>query len=224
MKARLKPRFNLPTLVTLTAPTCAGKSYLLEEMVRRLGFTRIISTTDRQPRAGEVDGLHYHFMPTEESIAMEQAGRFAELVTYNGVRYGVTHDEMADKMSRLAPPLVILEPSGLEIYRKYCASHGWKLFSIYVSTEESVRLQRLATRTTDDLVKLIGDTSKLNAEGVRKIIDTNNMRMKAIFDMERTWISKCSWDLVVNGTDVERALSDIALGMENRNHRFYIYE
>ena len=215
-------RFNLPTLVTLTAPTCAGKSFLLEAMVERLGFNRITSTTDRAPRAGEIDGLHYHFLNTEDSKAMEAAGKFAELVNYNGVRYGVTHDEMADKMSRLAPPMVILEPSGLEIYRKYCSQHGWKVFSIYVSTEESVRLQRLTDRTVADVIKSLRSNQPVEA-AVTKVIDANNKRMKAVFDQERSWITKASWDLIVDGTDVERALNDIAKSIEIRNRRSAIY-
>lgn len=215
-------RFNLPTLVTLTAPTCAGKSFLLEEMESRLVFNRVVSTTDRDARAGEIDGLHYHFLTTEESEAMEAADRFAELVTYNGVRYGVTHDEMADKMSRLAPPMVILEPSGLEIYRKYCSQHGWKVFSIYVSTEESVRLQRLTDRTVADVIKSLRSNQPVEA-AVTKVIDANNKRMKAVFDQERSWITKASWDLIVDGTDVERALNDIAKSIEIRNRRSAIY-
>jgi len=215
-------RFNLPTLVTLTAPTCAGKSFLLEEMESRLGFNRVVSTTDRDARAGEIGGVHYHFLTTEESKAMEAADKFAELVTYNGVRYGVTHDEMADKMSRLAPPMVILEPSGLEIYRKYCSQHGWKVFSIYVSTEESVRLQRLTDRTVTDVIKSLRANHPVEA-AVTKVIDANNKRMKAVFDQERSWITKASWDLIVDGTDVERALNDIAKSIEIRNRRSDIY-
>ena len=215
-------RFNLPTLVTLTAPTCAGKSFLLEEMASRLGFNRVVSTTDRDARAGEIGGVHYHFLTTEESEAMEAADRFAELVTYNGVRYGVTHDEMADKMSRLAPPMVILEPSGLEIYHKYCSQHGWKVFSIYVSTEESVRLQRLTDRTVADVIKSLRSNHPVEA-AVTKVIDANNKRMKAVFDQERSWITKASWDLIVDGTDVERALNDIAKSIEIRNRRSDIY-
>lgn len=215
-------RFNLPTLVTLTAPTCAGKSFLLEEMESRLGFNRVVSTTDRDARAGEIDGLHYHFLTTEESKAMEAADKFAELVTYNSVRYGVTHDEMADKMSRLAPPMVILEPSGLEIYRKYCSQHCWKVFSIYVSTEESVRLQRLTDRTVADVIKSLRSNQPVEA-AVTKVIDANNKRMKAVFDQERSWITKASWDLIVDGTDVERALNDIAKSIEIRNRRSDIY-
>src|SRR5574343_611161 len=113
-------KFTTPTLITLTAPSCAGKSYLLEQLVNPLvgGCERIVSTTDRPPRAGEDEGVHYFFISTEQSKQMEAEGKFAELVTYNGVRYGVTHEEMEQKMMADAPPIVIRVPKGVEIYRK----------------------------------------------------------------------------------------------------------
>ncbi len=227
----MSPCFNLPTLVTLTAPTCAGKSYLLELLVERLKFNRIVSTTDRAPRADEVDGVHYHFISTKESKAMEAGGKFAELVTYNGVRYGVTHDEMADKMRRSEPPIVILEPSGVDIYREYCAKHNWRMFSIYVLAEESVRLERLNERTSQDIIRSLNVLQKNDAATpenvlgvVRKEVATNNKRMKAIFNQERVWITMKSWDLVVNGTDANRAIDDIVMAIASRNSRSQIFE
>lgn len=227
------PRFTAPTLVTLTAPTCAGKNFLLEELVSQFGFGRIVSTTDRPPRDGEIDGLHYFFISTEQSKEMEAEDEFAELVTYNGVRYGVTHEEMALKMHDYRPPMVILEPSGLEIYREYCAKNGWQLFSIFVSTPESIRLERLAGRTTADIVQRMNrgssrvmgsDEAQVElAKDLNKIVTRNNARLKAIVEEERGWQSKANWDAIVDGTNVGKALETVALGVRNRNQRQDIY-
>lgn len=217
-------RFELPTLVTLTAPSCAGKSYLLEELVSQLGFIRLISTTDRAPRAGEVEGLHYFFLSTEESKAREARGEFAELVNYNGVRYGVTHDEMSRKMVNSSPPIVILEPNGLEIYRKYCNDRGWKLFSIFVSAPESVRMDRLVTRTASDIVESYEAGGELDRDAVYRIIEANNKRVKAVCDQERNWFAKAKWDVIVDGTDMRSAIESIKHGIANRNARTDVYE
>jgi len=225
-------KFNLPTLVTLTAPTCAGKSYLLEALVDRLGFTRLVSTTDRTPRDGEVEGVHYFFISTEQSKQMEAEGKFAELVTYNGTRYGVMHEEMRKKVSTsLPPPIVILEPKGLEIYHKYCSVHGWKLFSIYVETPEQVRLQRLVERTTVDVMKAAAqahgftrEEAALNARiTIEKVISTSHKRLQAILEQERNWSHKHHWDVIVDGTNLEKALADIEYGIKYRNARTDIY-
>lgn len=208
--------FTRPTLVTLTAPTCAGKNFLLEALAER-GFERIVSTTDRAPRAGEVEGVHYQFITTDQSKALEANGMFAELVTYNGTRYGVTDAEMDRKMVGDKPPMVILEPSGLDIYKPYCASRGWDVFSIYVHTPEDVRLQRLVNRTSDDIFNIVygGETSntKETFKKIQKIVGVNNKRLQAVFEQERGWITKNFWSVIVTGTDVNVALGQIEQGI-----------
>ena len=212
--------FTRPTLVTLTAPTCAGKSHLLEALAL-VGFERIVSTTDRAPRAGEIEGVHYHFITTEQSKRLEANNMFAELVTYNGTRYGVTHDEMNRKMSGNKPPMVILEPTGLGIYRQYCASKGWGVFSIYVQTPEDVRLQRLVNRTSDDIFNIVygGETSntKETFKKIQKIVGVNNKRLQAVFEQECRWLTTNIWDVQADGTNLDRAMEQIQLGIKAFN-------
>lgn len=211
--------FTRPTLVTLTAPTCGGKNYLLEALIEKYGFNRIVSTTDRAPRAGEIHGLHYDFISTAASMDTEAAGDFAELVTYNGVRYGVTNQEMAAKMSSDRPPIVILEPSGLNMYRKYCATAGWGLFSIFISTPEPVRIARLASRTAADVLSVIASAPAHTGAhaAVEKVLRQNNARLAAIVDLERAWSQTNSWDAVVDGEDLQKALHCVELGIHNFN-------
>jgi guanylate kinase len=221
--------FNLPTLVTITAPSCAGKNHLLEAMVRS-GFGRIVSTTDRAPREGEIEGLHYFFISTEKSKQMEADGEFAELITYNGTRYGVTKAEMTLKLAAdMPPPIVILEPQGLTEYRKFCDANRYMMFSVYVETQESVRLQRLVDRTTNELIQavysLANNTNSLAiATRMRKIVATNNSRLKEILSSERLWSHANRWDAIVDGTDVTKALMQIGQGVKNRNARSDIYK
>ncbi len=210
-------KFNHPTLITLTAPSCAGKSFLLEELVTA-GCNRIVSTTDRMPRKGEIEGTHYFFIDTPLSMSMEEIGQFAELVTYNGVRYGVTHQEMETKMADGRPPIVILEPQGVEIYRKYCGSKGWSLFSVYVETQESIRLERLVRRTSLDIAGSSG-----GYDDIHKIVAANNKRLKAILEQERSWGSTNRWDAIVDGTNIEKAMASIEQGIKYRNSRPEMY-
>lgn len=227
--------FTKPTLVTITAPTCAGKSFLMEELEQVNGLTRLVSTTDRAPRHNEREGVDYFFISTAESQRLEREDLFAELVTYNGVRYGVTHQEMEGKMSDLdSPPMVILEPSGLEIYRRYCASKGWGMFSIFVSTVESIRLERLVDRTTSDLMRVVGEFNLDDDQAIPGrmnylqykmscIVEVNNKRLKAVLDQERLWQGRANWDVVVDGTDVVKAVRDIGVAIKSRNARSAVY-
>jgi guanylate kinase len=207
-------KFDRPTLLTITAPTCSGKNYLLEALEARLGFTRIVSTTTRPMRTGEVEGRDYFFIDTPRSIELETFGQFAELIEFRGVRYGVTHGEMDRKMAGSAPPMLILEPQGVAIYKKICAQNNWDVYTVYVSTVEFERIRRLAARTSSEALLTNGDKAKM-----KKVIDTHTDRLLSITGEERQWSNTNIWDAIVPGDDIEKALDYIERGVKYRNQR-----
>jgi guanylate kinase len=220
--------FKRPTLVSITAPTCAGKNYLAEVLFAN-GFNRLVSTTDRAPRAGEIEGVHYFFITTEQSKLKEQYDLFAELITYNGVRYGVTKEEMERKTAvGLPPPVVILEPQGVFEYRKYCQANGIDMFRIFIDTAESVRLARLAKRGAADVIAALknvtfdhapaeGEADAVALEAVANVMKVNNKRVMAIIEQERTWDTAHLWHSIVDGEDTDVALAQIKADIEYRN-------
>jgi guanylate kinase len=207
-------KFDRPTLVTITAPTCSGKNYLMEALERELGFTRIVSTTTRPMRVGETQGVDYDFISLARSIELETFGQFAELIEFRGVRYGVTHGEMDRKMLNKAPPMVILEPQGLAAYKKICTENNWDVYTVYVSTVESERIRRLSARTANEALLTNGDPVKM-----KKVIDTHTDRLLSITTEERAWSNTNIWDAVVPGDDLNKALDYIRQGVAYRNRR-----
>lgn len=207
-------KFDRPTLITITAPTCSGKNYLMEAFERELGFERIVSTTTRPMRAGEVQGVDYDFISLARSIELETFGMFAELIEFRGVRYGVTHGEMDRKMSNKTPPMVILEPQGLAAYKKICFENGWDVYTVYVSTSEPERIRRLSARTAVESLLSNGDPAKMT-----KIVNTHTDRLLSITGEERRWSNTTTWDAIVPGDDLNKALDYIRQGVKYRNQR-----
>ncbi|GAB4267381.1 MAG: guanylate kinase [Deferrisomatales bacterium] len=75
----------------LSAPSGAGKSTLIRELRRRVeGLAFSVSHTTRRPRAGEVDGVDYHFVDRAAFERMIGEGAFAEWAEVHGNLYG-TH-------------------------------------------------------------------------------------------------------------------------------------
>lgn len=227
-------KFDRPTLVTLTAPTCSGKSHLLNALTAEGRFSRIVSTTTRAKRPGEVDGVDYHFIDTETSRKMEANGEFFELITFNGTRYGVTNDEMETKMTGDAAPIVILEPQGLEIYQQKCREHGWDTFSVYVHVTEKVQLDRLlrrslqaSWRSVDALNPAPGRFTQIffetGSEETKKalasVIGEHQRRLLSITGDERRWLNMFTWDAIVPGDSVEKAAEMIGTGIKWRNRK-----
>lgn len=203
--------FDKPTLITITAPTCSGKTFLIETLQAR-GYSRIVGFTTRAPRDGEVDGKDYYFLTRFEAQELEDKGLLAETAEFRGNRYGVTHEEMAKKMSGGDfPPVLILEPQGLESYITYCAENGYDIFKVYVTVTEQKKLDRLNARTAQDLLQVDDEDSIL------RLVKSHTDRALSITGDERTWLSKHTWDAVVPGDDLQKAIDMIELGIEWRN-------
>ena len=204
-------KFIRPTLVTITAPTCSGKNFLRDAIEREFGWKRIVSTTTRPQRNGEVEGEDYHFISVERSMELEDVGALAELITFRGTRYGVTHREMDSKMDAELPPMVILEPQGLEIYKTMCADNGWDIFTIYISVVEDVRIARLNHRTISDILD--------NAVNLKKIVATHTDRLLSITGDERRWSNSSAWDAILPGDNVVKALDGLKIAVNWRNRK-----
>ena len=206
-------KFNKPTLITITAPTCSGKNFLMEALQTELNFNRIVSTTTREKRDGEIEGVDYYFISELESVLKERDAQFAELVTFRGTRYGVTHTEMNGKMSGPNPPMVILEPNGVEIYEKMCIANGWDIFKIYIHTVESVRLERLLNRTIKDFM------AAATVDAGNKVLKTHIDRTLSIVGDERRWSQSNSWNAIIPGDNIKVALAIVEYGIAWRNKR-----
>lgn len=70
------------------------------------------SVTTRAPRAGERDGVDYHFLDPEEFARRVDAGLFLEHATYSGNRYGTLRAEVEERTARGAPVLLEIEVQG----------------------------------------------------------------------------------------------------------------
>lgn len=185
-------------LVTLTATSCSGKSFLFDYIRDEARLPCLISTTTRAPRANEVHGRDYYFISHEESIRLEQEGKLAELAIYNGNRYGVTTDEFFNKLSK-GIAFLIVEPTGVEHYAKPAVDAGASHMTVYVDVPLEVRLERFKARSTKDLVAAIGDGS--DEEAPIKALETILKRHKSMLTEELTWHTASEWDLIVDGRD-----------------------
>jgi guanylate kinase len=80
----------VPVLLVLAGPAGSGKTTLCERAVRELpGFSRVVTTTTRPPRPGEVNGVHYHFLSPAQFDERVAAGAFLEWAwVHQQNRYG----------------------------------------------------------------------------------------------------------------------------------------
>ena len=84
-----------PFPLVLSAPSGGGKTTIARALLERrkdVGYS--VSCTTRAPRAGEQDGVDYHFLTRAEFDARVEAGQFAEWAEVHGNRYGTLRSEV----------------------------------------------------------------------------------------------------------------------------------
>jgi guanylate kinase len=82
---------NRGAILVLSGPSGAGKSTIINQASKSIGeFYFSISTTTRQPRSGEVDGVDYYFVSKEEFEEDIKAGNFLEYATVHDNYYGTS--------------------------------------------------------------------------------------------------------------------------------------
>jgi guanylate kinase len=90
-------------LLVLAGPAGSGKTTLCERLVRECpGVERVITSTTRPPRDGELNGRDYHFFSDAQFDELVAAGAFLEWARVHGRdrRYGTLRREIDAKFAR----------------------------------------------------------------------------------------------------------------------------
>ena len=119
----------------ISGPSGVGKSTVLSALLeKRPNLYFSVSATTRDPRPGELDGIHYHFMDAESFrkwIAMDQ---FLEYAEYVGNFYGTPKRFVDEAMEQGKDVLLDIEIQGAmqvcakrpETVRIFIAPPSWK--------------------------------------------------------------------------------------------------
>lgn len=117
--------------IIIVGPAAAGKDHLKKKFGER-GFKLDVSYTSRPPREGEIDGIHYKFVP--EIVFKQQDDLFYEMAKHGDYWYGTGLWEW-DNCN-----IFIMETHGISQIskkdRKNC-------FVIYLNVDENIRIWRL---------------------------------------------------------------------------------
>ncbi len=133
--------------MAVAAPSGAGKTSLCVRMTQifpRLRYA--VSYTTRKPRAGEVDGHHYHFVDRAIFQQMVGEGRFLEWAEVHGNFYGTPRDEVDAMRGQGIDVLLDMDVQGVETIRSLDTDG---LFVMILPPSYEVLRERLTTRGKD---------------------------------------------------------------------------
>ena len=106
-------------LFVISAPSGAGKTTLCRRLLSGLeGIDFSISDTTRSPRAGERDGVDYHFVDREVFDRRRKAGEFLEWAVVGGEVYGTSAESVRQARARGRDVLLDIDTQGAESVRR----------------------------------------------------------------------------------------------------------
>ena len=134
------------TIVTLTGPTCSGKT-TLQAMLEKEGLAGMVSFTTRKPRQGETEGKDYYFLTTEEYDNLkENQTEIVEEVILNGNHYGILKKEIDRNLNLSKNIVVVVEPNGAKQISVFCRENNLYHLAIYINAPPYVLYKRFLDR------------------------------------------------------------------------------
>jgi guanylate kinase len=137
-------------LVVVSGPSGCGKTTLIRRALEHpamKGLVLSVSATTRAPRAGEQDGVQYHFMHPEDFRKACEEKTFLEYAEYNGHWYGSPKKPVFDALSAGDSVLLEIEVKGAVQVRSIAPS----AFFVFIRTPTFRTLeQRLLRRGTEN--------------------------------------------------------------------------
>lgn len=165
-------------IITITGPTCSGKT-TLETALAKQGAAKTISHTTRAMRAGEVNGVDYHFVSEDEFDRLEFRNEFIEVIRFGSTGYAMSAKSMRDALSKSPVVAVVAEPVGTAQIISWAIEQGIPHYALWLGVNPGVQAERFMNRTMNDAMFGIGNASGAAAA-----------RLKEMLGTEQGWIAR----------------------------------
>ncbi|ATC84989.1 MULTISPECIES: guanylate kinase [Pseudoalteromonas] len=174
-------------LFILSAPSGAGKSSLINALLKKHADMKVsVSHTTRAPRPGEENGVHYHFVSTDEFKALIAKDDFFEWAQVFDNYYGTSKQAIESQLDAGIDVFLDIDWQGAQQVRKIMPSVQ-TIFILPPSKEELE--QRLNNRGQDSAEVIASRMAKAQSE-------TSHYN---------------EYDFVIVNDDFESALGDIEM-------------
>ena len=136
------------TLFTVSAPSGAGKTSLVEALLQRRQNIQVsVSHTTRPIRPGETDGINYHFVTEPVFLAMLERTEFLEHARVFGNLYGTSQLWVEKQLANGIDVILEIDWQGAEQVKRLMP-HSRSIFILPPS--RATLEQRLTSRGQDD--------------------------------------------------------------------------
>jgi len=151
--------------IVISGPSGVGKGTICNKLFKELNAWYSVSTTTRNPREGEVDGVNYYFITKEEFLKRIDDGEFLEYNYYNDNYYGTSKKIVLEKMNEGVNVFSEIDVNGARNIKKIFPD----ALLIYIAppSMESLK-ERLIGRGTESIEK-INQRLKIAEEEMKQV-------------------------------------------------------
>ncbi len=144
-------------LIVIAGPAGSGKSTLCDRLVQEVpAFTRVVTTTTRAPRDGEINGVHYHFFTPEEFQRRVAAGEFLEWAQVHGDNkyrlYGTLKSSVLEPLVAGRNLVMSIDVQGVESMRRMAKSDARlhrAMTTVFIRVDRERLIARMRARAQD---------------------------------------------------------------------------
>jgi guanylate kinase len=159
-------------LLVISGPAGAGKTTLCNRLLEEFpDLQRVVTTTTREPRDDEVEGIDYHFLGVLEFEAKAAAGGFYEWARVHARYYGSERRAVLEPLKAGRDLLLNIDVQGAANYRKAAAEDTFlaeRLVTIFIKPQSldqmHKRLIKRAAETPEDIERRMKSAEKEIAE------------------------------------------------------------
>lgn len=135
-------------IICILGKSNAGKTVFANYLSKHFNIHRVVTTTTRKPRDGEIDGVHYHFLTKEEANEQIKEGRYVEYDIFNSQIYGCRYEDFNVEGNLL----IVITPIGYKALKKVFKDN---VIGIYINPPFTVRIKRILKRDKGRYIEAI---------------------------------------------------------------------
>lgn len=142
----------MKSIVLIVGPSGSGKTNLMNITFEQDQLIR--SVTTRHMRPGEIDGQNYKFILEKDFRKLESDNQLIQSAYYDGNYYGVTKEEVNDKLKHFDTIAIAVVMPTVKDYIKYGEETGIKVIPVFASISKDNLLKHFENRTESEDLKL----------------------------------------------------------------------
>ena len=170
--------------IVISGPSGTGKGTICDKLMNKIDAAYSVSCTTREAREGEVNGVDYYFINTDEFLKKLKNDEFLEYNNYNGNYYGTLKKSVLDEINNGRNVFLEIDVNGAHNIKKIFND----ALLIYIAPPSLEELKnRLIARNTE------------NMETIEKRLEIAKKELNEI----------SFYDYVIVNDDVDRAVDEI---------------